>query len=234
MVKPNATRSSSEHNKAKHRITALLFLLILVTGCGVAPAPISNPQYAVPVPQENQVTVIARRASTVGGVTPVFVAITNGDAAPRQVNPRQLFALSNGTRIAAIPPGEAARLAGGAEELTGVLESAAVSGAAAGALGAGVGALAGAVGGGVKRGALLGGAIGAGWGAFEGAPRGAAAARRQANQQLRSLALRPSKLNRDFTASGYVFFPAGRYDRIEVLLTNLETGETESYKVPWP
>ncbi len=201
--------------------------------CGVAPAPIAHPQYAVPVPVENQITVTATRAPTVGGVTPVYIAISNGDQVPRRVVPRQIFAVSTDSRVAAIPPGEAARLAGGANELAGVLESGAASGAAGGALGAGVGALAGAFEGGAKPGALLGGAVGAGFGAFEGAPRGAAAARRQANQQLKSLALRPARLEYNFSASGYVFFPAGSYNWVEVLLVNVETGRTESYRALW-
>jgi hypothetical protein len=202
-------------------------------GCGVAPAPIAHPQYTVPTPVENEVTVTATRAPTVGGITPVYITITNGGQVPRRVVPREIFAVSSAGRSAAIPPGEAARLAGGAKELAGVLESGAVSGVAGGALGAGVGALAGAFEGGVKPGALIGSAVGAGWGAFEGAPRGAAAARRQANQQLRALALRPAQLNHDFSASGYVFFPAGNYNWVEVLLVNVETGSTESYRVLW-
>lgn len=187
----------------------------------------------MPTPVENQVTVTATRGRTIGGVTPVYVAISNGDQTARRVVPRQIFAVSNAGRVAAIPPGEAARLAGGAKELVGALESGAASAAAGGALGAGVGALAGAFEGGARPAALLGGAVGAGVGAFEGAPRGAAAARRQANQQLKSLALRPARLDYNFSASGYVFFPAGNYNWVEVLLVNTETGRTESYRALW-
>jgi hypothetical protein len=215
-------------------LTSLLYAsAITLASCGVAPAPIAHPQYSVPAPVENQVTVTATRAPTVGGVTPVYIAISNGDQVARRVVPRQIFAVSQDRRVAAIAPGEAARMAGGANELIGVLESGAVSGAAGGALGAGVGALAGAFEGGAKPAALIGGAVGAGWGAFEGAPRGAAAARRQANQQLKSLALRPQRLDYNFSASGYVFFPSGNYNWVEVLLVNVETGRTESYRALW-
>lgn len=40
-------------------------------------------------------------------------------------------------------------------------------------------------------------------------------------------------MRRDFTGSGYVFFPKGSYREIELLLVNSETGDTETIKEPW-
>jgi hypothetical protein len=213
---------------------SLLMLVLAGCGIGVAPAPLAHPQYTVPAPVQSQITVVARHGSPVGGVVPVFVAVTNGDEVVRDLVPQQVYAITeDGHRVAAIPPGEAARMAGGAKELTGILESGAIGAGAGGALGAGLGAIIGAATRDVPGSTILGGALGAGFGAFEGAPAGQSAAQRQANQQLEALALRPARLNPNFSASGYVFFPTGKYAWVEVLLVNGANGSTESYRAVW-
>jgi hypothetical protein len=221
----------------RHTATSIRLLAMLgICGCGigVAPAPISHPQYTVPAPVQNQITVTARPGSAIGGVVPVFVAVSNGDEVARELLPRQVYAITPvGERVATIPAGEAARMAGGANELVGILESGAIGAGAGGALGAGLGALVGAATRDVPGSTVLGGAVGAGFGAFEGAPAGQSAAQRQADQQLESLALRPARLNNNFTASGYVFFPAGTYTFVQVLLVNAASGNTESYRAVW-
>ncbi len=217
-------------------ICAALLAAPALFGCGigVAPAPIAHPQYTVPAPVQNQITVTAKPGSAVGGVIPVFVAVSNGDELARELLPQQVYAITeSGARVATIPPGEAARMAGGANELTGILESGAIGAGAGGASGAGLGALVGAATRDVPGATVLGGAVGAGFGAFEGAPAGQGAAQRQANQQLNSLALRPAHLDNNFTASGYVFFPAGTYAWVQVLLVNAASGNTESYRAVW-
>jgi hypothetical protein len=40
-------------------------------------------------------------------------------------------------------------------------------------------------------------------------------------------------VRRDFTQSGYVFFPKGSYREIEFLMVNQETGDTEIVRRPW-
>jgi hypothetical protein len=213
---------------------ALLALAIVGCGIGVAPAPISHPQYAVATPVQNEITVTAKPGAPIGGLIPVFVSVANGDEVARQLVPQQVYAITlNGDRVAPIPPGEAARMAGGANELTGILESGAIGAGTGGVLGAGLGAVAGAATGGVASATALGGAIGAGFGAFESAPAGQTAAQRQASQQLDALALRPTRLGNNFTASGYVFFPAGTYSFVQVLLVNDMNGSTESYRAVW-
>jgi len=188
----------------------------------------------VATPQSGQLTISVQSAPVVGDVQPVFVSVANGTDDPRAVVPSQVFALNDaGERIAPLPPGEAARQAGGAGELKAALTSAAVSGVAGGAVGAGLGAIAGAGFGGAGSGALLGTAIGAGSGMFSGAERGQNKADQQANEQIRSLALRPQEVSRNFTVRGYVLFPKGTYKQVETVIVDRETGDTQSIKEPW-
>jgi hypothetical protein len=206
--------------------------------CSVAQAPIKTTPAVVASPLPGQLSVGLQKADTVGGVVPVYVSIANGTDIPRVVIPNQIFAINQaGERVAPLPPGEAARLAGGAEELKAALASAAVSGVAGGAVGAGAGAVVGSVvggGGGAGRGALIGSAIGAAEGMFRGVSKGQARADREAREQIQALALKRDDLRHNFTVSGYLFFPEGSYREIEVLLINRETGDTEVIRRPWP
>jgi hypothetical protein len=164
----------------------------------------------------------------------VYVSIANGTDDRRSVVPSQIFALDDaGDRIAPLPPGEAARQAGGAGELKAALSSAAVNGAAMGAIGAGIGAVAGSFIHSGATGAALGGAIGGGEGIVRGATAGPAKADSQAKEQLTALALQNGDVRRDFTVSGYVFFPKGDYKQIQLLLVDAESGDTQIINRPW-
>ena len=139
------------------------------------------------------------------------VSIANGTDISRSIIPSQIFAINqSGQRIAPLPPGEAARQAGGAGELKAAIESGAVSGVAGGALGAGLGAAVGAVTGGIGPGAIIGAAIGAGSGIFSGAQRGQDRADQQAVAQLGSLALPQEDVAHNFTVSRLRLLPQGR------------------------
>jgi hypothetical protein len=222
----------------KHRAPliriAIAAAAITLAGCGVASAPIQHTPQVVATPQQGQVSISVQAAQAVGEVQPVFVSVANGTDVPRAVVPSQVFALNSaGERIAPLPPGEAARQAGGSGELKAALTSAAVSGVTGSAVGAGMGAVAGSAFGAVGQGALVGTAIGGAEGMFRGAERGQSKADSQANQQIKSLALKPEDVNRNFTVSGYVFFPKGDYQQVEMLLVNRETGDTQVVKEPW-
>ncbi len=215
---------------------------IALGGCAMAPAPIAHTPNVVPAPQPGQVVVNVKAAPTVGEVTPLYVTVANGKADMLSVVPSQIFALNDvGERIAPLPPGEAARQAGNAKELQGAMQSAALSGVSGGAIGAAAGAVAGSAGnsgGGwgfnsPGAGALIGTGIGGGWGAFYGATAGQNKADQQADQQIDALALKPGDLRRNFVANGYVFFPKGNYNQVEVLLVNPETGATETFSEAW-
>jgi hypothetical protein len=207
---------------------------ILVAGCVLAQAPLKDTPKIVATPEPGQLSVAMQPANTVGDVQPVYVSIANGTDDPRAVVPSQIFALDEfGQRIAPLPPGEAAREAGGAGELKSALASGAASGALAGALGAGVGAIAGSLIHSGSTGAALGGAIGGGEGAIQGAFAGPNKAHQQANEQIGALALHSGDVRNNFTVSGYVFFPKGDYKQIQLLLVDNESGNTEIIQRPW-
>jgi hypothetical protein len=215
--------------------------VIAVSGCAVAPAPIAHTPNVVATPRQGEVAVSVAAAPTVGEVTPVYVSVANGTDAPRSVIPSQIFALNDaGERVAPLPPGEAARQAGGSKELEGAVKSAAVSGVGGAAVGAAAGAIAGAAGnagnwgfGSPGAGALVGTAFGGAWGAFSGAEKGQSRADQQANQQLDAVSLKPEEVRKDFTVSGYVYFPKGQYNQVEMLLVDRETGDTQVVREPW-
>jgi hypothetical protein len=214
---------------------------IAISGCAVAPAPIAHTPNVVATPQQGQLAVSVAAAPTVGEVTPVYVSVANGTDATRSVIPSQIFALNDaGERVAPLAPGEAARQAGSAKELEGAVKSAAVSGVGGAAVGAAAGAIAGAAGnagswsfGSPGAGALVGTAFGGAWGVFSGAERGQSKADQQANQQIDAVSLKPEEVRKDFTVSGYVFFPKGSYNQVEMLLVDRETGDTQIVREPW-
>ena len=217
----------------------LLFALAMA-GCGIASAPLKDTPQIVATPQPGQINVTTQPSQTIGDVQPLYVSVANGSDVPRSIVPSQIFALNDsGARVAPLPPGEAARQAGGSGELKAALTSGAVGGVAAGALGAGLGAAIGSVVNGFSgfsgpaSGAVIGAATGGGAGIISGVQNGASKADQQANQQLQALALQGGEVRHDFTQSGYVFFPKGSYREVEFLLVNQETGDTEVMREPW-
>ncbi len=227
-------RSVEAGRDATLRRVVALAAALAISGCGIASAPIEHTPNVVATPQQGQLSVSINAAPSVGPVTPVYVSIANGTDAPRAIVPSQVFALNDaGERVAPLPPGEAARQSGNASELKGALKSAAVSGVAAGAVGAGLGAAVGSAFGAVGKGAIVGTAYGAGYGLVEGAQAGQSKADQQSNQQIESLALKPEEVRKNFTVSGYVFFPKGQYNQVEMLLVDRETGDTEVVREPW-
>ena len=203
-------------------------LALVIAGCSIASAPLKDTPEIVATPAPGQLTINSQPSKPIGDVLPVYVSIANGTDAPKSIVPSQVFALNDaGSRVAPLPPAEAARQAGGAGELRAALASGAASGAIEGALGAGLGAIAGSLIHSGATGAALGGAIGAGSGALQGATAGPAKADQQASIQMTALALPQQDVRRDFTVSGYVFFPKGDYKQIQLLLVDSETGDTE-------
>ncbi len=214
---------------------ALALAVLSISACAVGGAPIEQTLQVVATPIQGQLTVAVNKAPPVGEVTPVNVSVANGTDISRTVVPSQIFAINeSGQRVAPLPPGEAARQAGGAGELKGALASGAASGVAGSALGAALGAIVGAVTGGIGASSIIGAATGAGWGIFSGAGRGQDRADSQAAAQIGSLALPQQDVAHNFTVSGYVFFPKGEYQQIQVLMINRETGDTEVVTRPWP
>lgn len=207
---------------------------MVAAGCGFASAPIKETQRVVATPKPGELSITTQSRDAVGNVVPVYVSVANGSDVPRAIVPSQVFAIDeSGNRIAPLPPGEAARQAGSAGQLRAALTSAAASGVLGGAVGAAIGAGVGALVGSPATGAAIGSGIGGGQGILQGAPAGQAAARNEANSQINALALQNEAVRKDFTVSGYVFFPKGQYKEIEILLVNSETGNTETVRDPW-
>jgi hypothetical protein len=205
----------------------------VIGGCAIAPAPLNDTPHIVATPTSGQLTVSTAPVKAIGDVLPVYVSVANGTDSPRAIVPSQIFALNDaGSRIAPLPPAEAARQAGGAGELRAGLLSAGASGLIEGAFGAGLGAIAGSLIHSGGTGAAIGGAIGTGSGAINGATTGPAKADAQASTQMSALALPAQDVRRDFTVSGYVFFPKGDYKRIQMLVVDDETGNTEVINQP--
>jgi hypothetical protein len=211
-------------------------------GCAVAPAPIAHTPNVVANPPPGRLAVSVQASPSVGEVVPVYVSVANGTDDTRAVVPTQIFALNNvGERVAPLPPGEAARQAGNANELKGAMQSGAISGVGGAAVGAAAGAIAGAggnSGGGwgfnsPSQGALVGTGFGGGWGVWSGAGYGQSKADLQANQQIDALALKPEEVRPNFVIGGYVFFPKGSYNQVEMVLVDRETGGTQILREPW-
>jgi hypothetical protein len=214
-------------------VAAIMIAGLVIGGCAIAPAPLKDTPQIVATPANGQLTVSSEPSKPIGDVLPIYVSIANGTDSPRAIVPNQIFALDDaGSRIAPLPPAEAARQAGGAGELRAGLLSAGASGLVEGAIGAGIGAIAGSFIHSGVTGAALGGAIGGGSGAISGATAGPAKADSQANIQLSALALPAQDVRHDFTVSGYVFFPKGDYKSIQMLLVDDETGNTEVIERP--
>jgi hypothetical protein len=213
---------------------AALGVIATVAGCAVAEAPLKTTSQIVATPQPGALDVSSQPSALIGDVQPVYVSIANGTDTPRSVVPSQIFALNAaGNRVAPLPAGEAARQAGGAGELKAAL----VSGATSGVLGAGVGAGLGAITGSLLHsgatGAVLGAALGGGQAGIQGAMAGQQKADQQASTQLNALALQQTDVRRNFTVSGYVFFPKGDYKQLQLVLVDGESGDTEVVSRPW-
>src|SRR5437764_1095729 len=140
---------------------AVVVTLAVVAGC----VPKHGPVLPVPPAEPGRVTLAARAVDRVGGVQPIAVVITNGEEHPVRVDARQVYALTgDGARFAALPPGEAARQAGGSH-LPGAVKGGIVGAATGSALGALGGAISGAIQGGIGAAVGIGSAVGAAVGA---------------------------------------------------------------------
>jgi hypothetical protein len=210
-----------------------ILTIVGLCGCGIASAPIKDTPQVVATPHAGDVSVTVKPGAKVGDVQPVYVSIANGTDTPRSVVPSQVFAIdSTGNRIAPLPPGEAARQAGNAGELKAALVSGVTSGALGAGIGAGLGAIAGSLIHSGATGAGIGAAIAGGGAGLQGVTAGVGKADQQANQQIAALALQPGEVRRNFTVSGYVFFPKGDYQQVQLVLVDGESGDTQMINEP--
>jgi hypothetical protein len=196
---------------------ALVGLVALAACAGRAP------EIHLPAPEPGALRVRAAAASGLGSVQPIAVAVTNGRPRPVRIDPRQVFALAaTGERVPPLPPGDAARHAGG--RVPGALKGGAVGAATGGALGALGGVIAGAIQGGIGMAAAIGSAVGAGVGAVTGAIGGARDGGGERVAAFQERALPASALATGMSATGYVYYPAGTYREVELITVEEGSG----------
>ena len=126
----------------------LLLLLVATAGCA---SHATAPALPAPNPSPGHVELVARAAAPLGPVLPVAVAVTSDDSRALRLDARQVYAHAatlDDPRVAALPPAEAARQAGG-KQLPGAVKGGAKGVATGGVLGAIGGAISGAIQGGI-------------------------------------------------------------------------------------
>jgi len=202
------------------RVVALAFGVLL--GCATRR---SEPTLVVPAPESGRVRAVATAAAPIGrgasSVLPVAVAVTNGEREPLVLDRRQIYVHHDGDRVAPLAPAEAARRAGG-RSAPRALEHGAVGAITGGLLGAAGGAIAGAIQGGIGLATAAGSAVGAFFGAIGGLLHGGGSTPDVAGFEDR--ALHDATLAPGMSASGYVYYPAGDYRTLEVLLRDPRAG----------
>jgi hypothetical protein len=194
-------------------------------------------------PNKGEISMQVKPGKTIGEIVPVDISAANGTDEPYLLVPNQVFAIDEqGQRILPVTPAEAIQEAGDADALkaglTGAAKNAAVGLVAGAVIGAAIGVVAGALVGEPGAGAVYGAAMGGGVGAAEagvlGGVQGQVAAQQDAQTQITSLALQSSELNPNFSANGYVFFPKGSYQSVQMTLLNEERHESQTLTAPWP
>jgi hypothetical protein len=215
------------------RSWAWTLAILIAGGCstrGAVATPSALPLPAVvATPLKGQATIIAVPTKPVGNIQPVYVSIANGTDEPLLQSQGEIFVKGrDGNRVPAVPLTEATAEAGGAAGLVSSIGTAAAYGIPAAATTAAAGAASGAgFSGGSWSGVLQGSAIGAGVGLITGAASGIwtahTAAEQRAQEQIQTLTLKAGTVPPNGTASGYVFYPHGKYQQVEAILGNAET-----------
>jgi hypothetical protein len=215
------------------RLWIWTLVVLVATGCSTGgavatPSPLPLPA-VVATPLRGQATILAVPTKPVGHIQPVYVSIANGTDEPLVQSQGEIFVKGeDGNRVPAVPLTEATTQAGGAAGLVSSFGTAAAYGVPAAATTAAAGAASGAAfSGGNWSGVWQGSAIGAGVGLITGAATGIwnahSAAEQRAQEQIETLTLKAGPLPPNGTASGYVFYPRGKYHQVEAILGNTET-----------
>jgi hypothetical protein len=219
-----------------------ILLAFTVGGCATSWRPIPLTPRVALTPVKGDVTMQATPGKPIGRIVPVDVAVANGTDEPYLIEPDQIFAINGqGQRIMPISAKEAIQEAGNANALkaglTGAAKNAAIGALVGAATGAAIGAAVGTIvlspAEGALFGAAVGGSIGAAGGGVAGGLQGQAAAHKDAETQISSLALQPREAHPNYSINGYVFFPKGEYTSIQMTLLNEETHQTQSRTSIW-
>jgi len=207
---------------------ALIVAVMAIAGCS---AKHHAPALAVPQVETGRAGVRAIRADSLGPVELVAVAVTNGLTESIRVDGRQAFALTeSGERIASLPAGEAARLARG-RGLPDSLSGAGKGAVTGGVLGAMGGAISGAIQGGIGGAVGAGAAVGVGLGAITGALGGGGGPPPDV-AGFTERALPATSVAPGLSTTGYLYYPEGSYETLELLLTEDASGRVMPERVP--
>jgi hypothetical protein len=183
----------------------------------------------VATPLKGRASIVAVQTKPVGNIQPVYISIANGTDQPLLQSQGEIFLKGkDGNRVPAVPLTEATEQAGGAPGLVSTIGTAAAYGVPGAAATAATGAASGAAfSSGSWTSALAGSAIGAATGLIAGAAYGIqnahSAAEQRAEEQIQNLTLKPGSVAPNGTASGYVFYPRGKYKQVEAILGDTET-----------
>jgi len=205
----------------------MVVLVAALAGCAAR----RSPTVPVPPAELGRVTLAARAAPLAGTVQLVAVAVTNGRAESLALDPRQLYAFDDaGERVAPLPPAEAARRAEG-KHLPGAVRGGAVGAASGGLLGAIAGAISGAIQGGIGTAVAAGSAVGAALGAITGVLAGGGSSPPDV-AGFTDRALPETMLAPGLSATGYVYYPPGTYETLELLVADERGGPPLRARVP--
>ncbi len=211
---------------------------LAVAGSGLcfvacAAKPVTAPKVVVPETVASELRVAAAPAKSFGDVTPIAVGISNGSQDEYRLSADRVFAIDEkGQQIAPLSVDEAIRQAGGATALLAGLRGAGGGALLAGALGAATGAIVGAGTGNPGKGAAVGGGIGAATGALGGFFESKNKTELEIADQIRSISLGEQTLKPSLPASGFVFFPKGKYTGVRVLAIDEKTGRVQDLYGP--
>jgi hypothetical protein len=189
----------------------MLAVALVAASCASSRPP---PPLALPAAPPGTVAIAARALAPAGDVTVIELAVTSEHANALALDRTQVFARTApgppgvaAQRVAPLAPAEAARRAGSAG-LPDAARSSAYGAAEGGVRGAATGAVTGGGAGG-----MVGAAVGAIGGVFRGMQGQPADVAGYESRALANIPLRPG-----MSVTGLVYFPAGDYADVEVVL----------------
>jgi hypothetical protein len=205
--------------------------LFAVVAAACARQPVTAPRAVIPETADAELRVAASPAKDFGNMVALGIGLSSGETDTYAVSAQRIFAVDNAlNRIAPLSVEEAARQAGGATTLVAGLEGAGGTALLTGLLGAIPGALIGAAQGGAS-GAGQGAAVGAGIGIAVGAIGGFYESKTKTEQeiigQLHGLYFGDQMLKTALPVSGFVFYPAGTYIGVRVIVVDQATNQVK-------
>jgi hypothetical protein len=211
-----------------HRAATTLVCAALL---GCASKPVTAPRAVVPESVPSELRAAATPGKPFGHMVALGVGVSNGSAQDYVISAEHVLAIDgDGNHVAPLSVAEAARQAGGTTALVAGLKGAGGGALLAGVIGAIPGAIIGAAesgGSGAAKGAAVGAGIGAAVGAVGGLYQSKTETDQQIIDQLGGLYLGEKTVRPGIPASGFVFFPEGRYAGVQVVAVGQPGGDVQ-------